>query len=138
MQASAALYQCPNLDLQGFDVVTNKPRTEAYRAPVGIQAAFAMEQAMDALCQQLDMDPLEFRMRNASVTGSTMPIGTPFPAIGLTTILERVRRAPLLDAIRCPKGRLPARARPGARLLARHVDDLGRRTSPSPATAARW
>ena len=53
MQASAALYQCPNLNLQGFDVVTNKPRTEAYRGPGGIQAAFAMEQAMDALCQQL-------------------------------------------------------------------------------------
>ena len=51
MQASAALYQCPNLDLQGFDIVTNKPRTEAYRGPGGIQAAFAMEQAMDALCQ---------------------------------------------------------------------------------------
>ena len=92
MQASAALYQCHNLNLQGYDVVTNKPRTEAYRAPVGIQAAFAMEQAMDMLCQELDVDPLEFRLRNASVTGSTMPIGTPFPAIGLTTILERVRR----------------------------------------------
>src|SRR6185436_2836493 len=106
MQASAALYQCPNLDLQGYDVVTNKPRTEAYRAPVGIQAAFAMEQAMDMLCLQLDMDPLEFRLRNAAVTGSTMPIGTPFPAIGLTTILECVRehscwRDPL------PEGRLP-------------------------------
>ena len=32
-----------------------------------------------------------------SVTGSTMPIGTPFPAIGLTTILDRGRHAPLLD-----------------------------------------
>jgi CO/xanthine dehydrogenase Mo-binding subunit len=106
MQASAALYQCPNLDLQGYDVVTNKPRTEAYRAPVGIQAAFAMEQAMDMLCVELGIDPLEFRLRNAAVTGSTMPIGTPFPAIGLTTILERVRehacwRDPL------PAGRLP-------------------------------
>jgi CO/xanthine dehydrogenase Mo-binding subunit len=90
MQASAALYQCPNLNLVGHDVVTNKPRTEAYRAPGGIQAAFAMEQAMDALCQRLGMDPLEFRKRNASVTGSLMPIGTPFPFIGLTTILERV------------------------------------------------
>ena len=124
MQASAALYQCPNLNLVGYDVVTNKPRTEAYRGPGGIQAAFAMEQAMDALCQRLDMDPLEFRKRNASVTGSTMPIGTPFPAIGLTTILERGRRAPLLA--RSAAARAPsARARPGAGLLARHVDDLG-------------
>jgi len=106
MQASAALYQCPNLNLQGFDIVTNKPRTEAYRGPVGIQAYFAMEQAMDALCQRLDMDPLEFRKRNASVTGSTMPIGTPFPAIGLTTILDQIGRHPCwTDPL--PKGRYP-------------------------------
>jgi len=106
MQASAALYQCPNLNLQGFDVVTNKPRTEAYRGPGGIQAAFAMEQAMDALCQRLDLDPLEFRKRNASVTGSTMPIGTPFPTIGLTSVLDRVGRHPCwTDAL--PKGRFP-------------------------------
>ncbi len=106
MQASAALYQCPNLDLQGFDVVTNKPRTEAYRAPCGIQAAFAMEQAMDALSQRLGLDPLEFRKRNASVTGSLMPIGTPFPSIGLTTILDRVgAHACWTDPL--PQGRYP-------------------------------
>ncbi|HJU30260.1 MAG TPA: molybdopterin cofactor-binding domain-containing protein, partial [Hyphomicrobiaceae bacterium] len=106
MQASAALYQCPNLDLQGFDIVTNKPRTEAYRGPGGIQAAFAMEQAMDALCQRLDMDPLEFRRRNASATGSLMPIGTPFPSIGLTTILDRVAAHPCwTDPL--PQGRFP-------------------------------
>src|SRR6185369_3342408 len=109
MQASAALYQCPNLDLQGFDVVTNKPRTEAYRAPVGIQAAFAMEQAMDALSQRLGMDPLEFRKCNAAVTGGLMPIGTPFPSIGLTTILDRVGAHPCwtdpLPQGRCPRGR---------------------------------
>ena len=53
MQASAAPYQCDNLRLEGFDVVTNKPRTEAYRGPGGIQAAFAMEQAIDMLAQKL-------------------------------------------------------------------------------------
>ncbi|MEZ0302641.1 MAG: xanthine dehydrogenase family protein molybdopterin-binding subunit [Hyphomicrobiaceae bacterium] len=109
MQASAALYQCPNLNLVGYDVVTNKPRTEAYRGPGGIQAAFAMEQAMDMLCERLGMDPLEFRKRNASVTGSTMPIGTPFPSIGLTTILDRVAehscwRDPLVKG-NFPRGR---------------------------------
>jgi CO/xanthine dehydrogenase Mo-binding subunit len=106
MQASAAPYQCANLNLQGFDIVTNKPRTEAYRGPGGIQAAFAMEQAMDALCQQLAMDPLEFRKRNASVTGSMMPIGTAFPAIGLTTILDRVGTHPCwIDPL--PPGHYP-------------------------------
>ena len=90
MQASAACYQCDTLRLEGIDVVTSKPRTEAYRGPGGIQAAFAVEQAMDELSIGLEMDPLAFRRRNAAITGSLMPIGTPFPSIGLTTILERV------------------------------------------------
>ncbi|MGI9422750.1 MAG: xanthine dehydrogenase family protein molybdopterin-binding subunit, partial [Hyphomicrobiaceae bacterium] len=94
MQASAALYQCDNLHLEGYDVVTNKPRTEAYRGPGGIQAYFAMEQAMDRLCQAMDMDPVTFRKRNAAVTGSRMPIGTPFPSIGLTSILDAVEVHP--------------------------------------------
>ena len=125
MQASAALYQCPNLNLQGYDIVTNKPRTEAYRGPVGIQAYFAMEQAMDALCQRLDMDPLEFRKRNASVTGSTMPIGTPFPVDRSDDHPRAASAGTPAGRDPLPKGRYPARARPGARLLARHVDDLG-------------
>lgn len=94
MQASAAPYQCDSIRLEGYDVVTNKPRTESYRGPGGIQAAFAMEQAIDMLAQKLGLDPLELRRRNAAVTGSTMPVGTPFPPIGLTTILDRVAAHP--------------------------------------------
>ncbi|MGE0698200.1 MAG: xanthine dehydrogenase family protein molybdopterin-binding subunit [Hyphomicrobiaceae bacterium] len=90
MQASAACYQTRTLRLEGLDICTTKPRTEAYRGPGGIQAAFAMEQAMDELSIRLGLDPLDFRRRNAAVTGSMMPAGTPFPSIGLTTILEAV------------------------------------------------
>ena len=90
MQASAAPYQCANLHLEGIDIVTNKPRTEAYRGPGGIQAAFALEQAVDELSLTLGIDPLELRRRNLAVTGSLMPIGTPFPSIGLTTIAELI------------------------------------------------
>jgi CO/xanthine dehydrogenase Mo-binding subunit len=103
MQSSAALVQCPNLRLEGFDVVTNKPRTEAYRGPGGIQAAFAMEQAIDMLAEELGQCPLALRRRNASTSVSMMPIGTPFPSLGLTTILDTVSRhdcwtSPLLPA----------------------------------------
>ncbi len=90
MQASAACYQCESLRLEGIDIITNKPRTEAYRGPGGIQAAFAVEQAIDELSIKLSIDPLELRRRNAAVTGSLMPIGTPFPSIGLTTILDSI------------------------------------------------
>ncbi len=90
MQASTACYQTDTLRLEGLDVITSKPRTEAYRGPGGIQGAFAVEQAMDELAIALAIDPLAFRRRNAAVTGSQMPIGTPFPSIGLTTILDHV------------------------------------------------
>jgi CO/xanthine dehydrogenase Mo-binding subunit len=94
MQASAAPYQCANLRLEGMDVITNKPRTEAYRGPGGIQAAFAMEQAIDELALKIGCDPLQLRLQNAAVTGSMMPIGTPFPSISLKTIIERVAAHP--------------------------------------------
>jgi CO/xanthine dehydrogenase Mo-binding subunit len=109
MQASTACYQTPTIRLEGMDVVTNKPRTEAYRGPGGIQAAFAVEQAMDELSLELGMDPLAFRRKNAAVTGSMMPVGTRFPSIGLTTILERVAGHPCwtepLAAGPLPRGR---------------------------------
>jgi xanthine dehydrogenase molybdenum-binding subunit len=109
MQASAAPYQCANLHLEGIDIVTNKPRTEAYRGPGGIQAAFALEQAIDELALTLDIDPLELRRRNLAVTGSMMPIGTPFPSIGLTTIAGQIAAHPCwLDPIQpgnLPRGR---------------------------------
>ncbi len=112
MQSAAALYQCANLDLVGIDVVTNKPRTEAYRGPGGLQANFAIEQAMDQVAQQLDLDPLELRKRNASKTGDLMPIGTRFPSIGLTTILEQV------GAHACWTDPLPEHTQPTGRGLA--------------------
>lgn len=112
MQASAAPYQCANLRLDGVDIVTNKPRSEAYRAPGGIQAAFAVEQAIDELSLKLGMDPLELRRRNAAVTGSQMPIGTPFPAIGLTSIID------LIADHSCWKEPLPAGKMPRGRGLA--------------------
>ena len=112
MQSAAALYQCANLDLLGVDVVTNKPRTEAYRGPGGLQANFAIEQAIDKVAQQLEMDPLALRKRNASKTGDLMPIGTRFPSLGLTTILDRVGEHP------CWSDPLPEHPHPTGRGLA--------------------
>ena len=109
MQAGVNPYQCPNLLLEGYDVLTNKPRAEAYRGPGGPQVAFAIEQAIDEMSLRLGMDPVAFRRRNASVTGSPMAAGTPFPPIGLTSLLDRVAAHPCwtdpLPAGRHPRGR---------------------------------
>lgn len=109
MQASAAPYQTPNLKLEGWDIVTNKPRTEAYRGPGGIQAAFAMEQAIDELALTVGLCPLELRRRNSATTGSTMPIGTPFPSIPFPNVIEQIAAHPCwrepLTPGKLPRGR---------------------------------
>jgi CO/xanthine dehydrogenase Mo-binding subunit len=42
-------YKCPNLDIQGFEVLTNKVSVGALRAPGAPHVAFALESAMDML-----------------------------------------------------------------------------------------
>ena len=72
-----APYKLDNMLAEGFDVLTNKPRVQAYRAPGGTPAAFAVESLMDALAEEIGVDPLEFRQKNAAEEGDTLPLGMP-------------------------------------------------------------
>ena len=77
-----APYDIPNGRLEGYDVVVNKPKSAAYRAPGSPAAAFAMETTVDLLCQKLNIDPLEFRLLNASKEGTRQVTGPVFGRIG--------------------------------------------------------
>jgi CO/xanthine dehydrogenase Mo-binding subunit len=46
-----ACYDIPNVHIDGYDVVVNKPATSAYRAPGATNAAFASESVVDELCE---------------------------------------------------------------------------------------
>ena len=88
-------YRFPNLDIRGYEVMTNKVGVGAYRAPGAPQASFAIESQMDELAEHLGLDPLDFRIRNAIEEGDLWPEGTPWPRIGFKECLERVREHPL-------------------------------------------
>jgi CO/xanthine dehydrogenase Mo-binding subunit len=88
-------YRWEHLDLLGYEVLTNKPGTGAYRAPGVPQATFALEQLIDELARAIGQDPLELRLRNAARTGDLQPNGVPWPPIGLVDVLERTRQHPL-------------------------------------------
>ena len=88
-------YRFPHLDIRGYEVVTNKPGVGAYRAPGAPHASFAIESQIDDLAEQLGMDPLELRLKNAIVEGDLWPDGNPWPRIGLVECLEAVRDHPL-------------------------------------------
>ncbi|MBI3954230.1 MAG: xanthine dehydrogenase family protein molybdopterin-binding subunit [Chloroflexi bacterium] len=94
MQTSVAPYKTPNLRLDGYDVVTNKTRVHAYRAPGSPQAAFAVEQNIDLMAKALGMDPLEFRIKNCPREGDPQVTDVPWNRIGLHEIYERVKRHP--------------------------------------------
>ena len=72
-------YRFPNLDIRGYEVVTNKPGVGAYRAPGAPHASFAIESQMDDLADKLGMDPLDLRLQNAIVEGDLWPDGNPWP-----------------------------------------------------------
>jgi xanthine dehydrogenase molybdenum-binding subunit len=104
-----ACYDIPNVHIDGFDVVVNKPATSAYRAPGATNAAFAAETVIDEICERLKIDPLEFRIRNAAREGTRRADGPVYPRIGMVETCEAARQsahynAPLTPDPSPPRG----------------------------------
>jgi CO/xanthine dehydrogenase Mo-binding subunit len=83
-------YNVENFQIDAYDVVVNKPKVAAYRAPGAPISAFAVEQAIDEACKKLGLDLLDFREKNSAHEGTKMVNGVPFPRIGAE---ETVRAA---------------------------------------------
>jgi CO/xanthine dehydrogenase Mo-binding subunit len=95
---SFACYGLRNVRTVGFEVLVNRPKTAAYRAPSAPMAAFAVESVMDELARKIGMDPLEFRIRNAAKEGSKSSYGPVYGPIGIGPTLEAARRHPHMAA----------------------------------------
>jgi CO/xanthine dehydrogenase Mo-binding subunit len=88
-----APYRIENGLVDGYDVLVNKPRTAAYRAPGGTNAAFACETVIDELCEKLGMDPIEFRVLNGAKEGDRRVDGPVFKRIGFLETLEAAKNS---------------------------------------------
>lgn len=89
-----APYDLENFSVEGFDVLVNKPKVAAYRAPGAPQAMHAMECALDEAAIELGMDPIDIRMVNAADEGVQAPYGPKFPVIGFKACLEAAKNHP--------------------------------------------
>jgi xanthine dehydrogenase molybdenum-binding subunit len=98
MAVMFAPYRIDNLLIDGYDVVVNKPKAAAYRAPGGSNAAFASETVVDELCEKLGIDPLEFRLRNGVKQGDRRADGPIYPRIGYLEVLEAAKAHPHYSA----------------------------------------
>lgn len=83
-----APYKHENVRIDAYDVLVNRPKTGAYRAPGGTNAAFASETVIDELADELGMDPLEFRLKNAAKEGDRRPDGPIYLKIGYKETVE--------------------------------------------------
>ena len=86
-----APYNIPNMRIDAWDILVNKPKIAAYRAPGSPQVAFAMESLVDELCVELNWDSLEFRIKNASKSGTRRGDGVRFSKIGLEEVLSAAK-----------------------------------------------
>jgi CO/xanthine dehydrogenase Mo-binding subunit len=89
-----AMYDLPNVDVVGYDVVSNRPKVAAYRAPGAPITSFAVESAMDELALKLGMDPLTLREKNAAKNGTKTHYGPTHQNIGFTAVLDAVKAHP--------------------------------------------
>ncbi len=97
-QVILAPYDIPNVVIDGYDVLCNKPKANAYRAPGGTNAAFAAESMLDELARALKMGPLEIRFKNAAKEGTRRADGPVFPRIGYVETLEGALHHPHFSA----------------------------------------
>ena len=97
-QCIFAPYNVANGLVDGFDVVVNKPKTAAYRAPGATNAAFASETVVDELAEKLGLDPIEFRLMNAAREGTRRVDGPTFPRIGMIEVLNAMKSHPHYNA----------------------------------------
>ena len=89
-----APYDVDDVLIEGYEVVVNRPRVAAYRAPGAPQSMFAGESVVDELAERLGMDPIDFRLKNAAKQGTRAAYGPTFGRIGLRECLEAAKAHP--------------------------------------------
>ncbi|PZC46212.1 MAG: CO or xanthine dehydrogenase, Mo-binding subunit [Chloroflexi bacterium] len=93
-----APYNISNLQVTGYDIVTNKPKTGAYRAPGTPNSALAVETAVDEISRRLRIDPVGLRLKNAADKGTRKADGTIYPDIGMIQTAQSVIKHPHYSA----------------------------------------
>jgi CO/xanthine dehydrogenase Mo-binding subunit len=95
---SFACYDLKNVKTVGYDVIVNRPKVAAYRAPSAPMAAFAVESVMDEVAKKIGMDVLDFRIRNAAKEGTKSSYGPTYGPIGIGPTLEAAKNHPQMKA----------------------------------------
>jgi CO/xanthine dehydrogenase Mo-binding subunit len=86
-----APYDIENVQVVGYDVVTNRPKVAAYRAPGAPISEYAVECVVDDIAAKLGMDPIELRLKNAAKQGTKAAYGPKLGPVGFIETLEAAK-----------------------------------------------
>jgi xanthine dehydrogenase molybdenum-binding subunit len=89
-----APYDIPNLLVDAYDVIVNRPKTAAYRAPGASNAAMASETVVDELAEKCGIDACDFRLMNGVKEGAAQTAGPPYKRIGFLETVEAIKNSP--------------------------------------------
>jgi CO/xanthine dehydrogenase Mo-binding subunit len=90
MQMMMYTYRCPNMKGESYSVNTNNPDGGAMRCVGHPQGTFAQEVHMDAIAEKLEMDPVEFRLKNyARLEDGDQFNKIPFTSNGMEECIRR-------------------------------------------------
>ena len=87
-------YDIENVLVVGNDVTTNRPKVAAYRAPGAPMVAFGVETVIDEIAEELGMDPVDIRLKNAAKEGTQTHFGPKLGPIGFIQTLEKAKAHP--------------------------------------------
>ena len=122
---AAGPYRVRSAEIDARVVFTNNPPCGAMRGFGAVQVAVAHEAQMDRLAEELGMDPVELRLRNALQTGDRMITGQvidgPAP---VRELLERLRDMPVPPDHRTSP--VDLRELPGGIANTTHGEDVAR------------
>jgi 4-hydroxybenzoyl-CoA reductase subunit alpha len=82
-------YRLPNLKFDGLRVYTNKPAAVALRGHGAPHTRFAADVQLDMIAEDLEIDPVEIRLKNALKSGDITPNGLRISTCGLAECIER-------------------------------------------------
>jgi CO/xanthine dehydrogenase Mo-binding subunit len=88
---SLAVYDLPNAETTGYDVLCNRPKVAAYRAPGAPIGSYGVESAIDELAAELGIEPLKLREINGAKEGTKAAHGPTWVNIGYQKTLEAAR-----------------------------------------------
>jgi CO/xanthine dehydrogenase Mo-binding subunit len=89
MVTATGLYEVPEVAFKATVVYTNNPYTGTQRGAGNPQITFAIEQQMDALAEELGIDPVDFRILNANKPGTVTPQGLRITTCEMRECLRR-------------------------------------------------